>query len=161
MERCRNRKSLWFWKGKELVVEFKTSYNSLKIGQNRRKKQKRDWKYWYRWRVLEHHDPRPHCWDEDEMEVVRKSICQPREFIRPLLLWWRKLFWFQKSNLVLVPKLDFVFQRPWRNKHTLDWGKGWSHCSRIPLWGELALPPSVMPFYQWWLTAEKWAYLLP
>lgn len=119
-----NHKSLWFWKEKELVVEFKTSYSSLKIAQNRRKTQKRARKYWYRWKSIR--TP----WLQTSQLRWRwngggeKSTCQPREFRRPLMLWWRKQFWFQKSNLVLVPKVDFVFQRPQRNKHTLDWGKG-------------------------------------
>ena len=156
MERCRNHKRLWFWKEKKLVVEFKTSYNSLKIAQNRRETQKRARKYWYRWKSVR--TP----WLPTSQLRWRwngggeKSTCQPGEFRRPLMLWWRKQFWFQKSNLVLVPKVDFVFQRPRRNKHTLDWGKGWTHCSRILLWGELSLCPPVIPFYQWWLIADSW-----
>ena len=92
------------------------------------------------------------------MEVVRKSTCQKRELRRPLLLWWRKRFWPQKSYLVLVPKLDFVFQRPRRTEHTLHWGKSWTHFSRAPLLGELSPSTLGTPLYLWLtdlLTADR------
>lgn len=70
------------------------------------------------------------------MKVVRKVLAR-KESSEELCYYGGGIFDPKKSSLILTPKLDFVFQRPRRSEHTLDWDKGSTHSLRTPLWEEL------------------------